>query len=62
MSLAAYVSEDGLVGAISGKRGPLFLPTLGASVHGNTRAKKWEWVGRGVGGWLWGTFGIALEM
>jgi hypothetical protein len=24
--------------------------------------KKWEWVGRGVGGRVWGTFGIALEM
>jgi hypothetical protein len=29
----------------------------------NARAKKWEWVGRGVGeGRVWGTFGIALEM
>jgi hypothetical protein len=28
----------------------------------NTRVKKWEWVGRGVGGRVWGTFGIALEM
>jgi hypothetical protein len=28
----------------------------------NARAKKGEWVGRGVGGWVWGTFGIALEM
>jgi hypothetical protein len=23
---------------------------------------KWEWVGRGVGGRVWGTFGIALKM
>jgi hypothetical protein len=23
---------------------------------------KWEWVGRVVGGRVWGTFGIALEM
>jgi hypothetical protein len=29
---------------------------------GNARAKKWEWVGRGVEGRVWGTFGIALEM
>ena len=29
-----------------------------ASVWGNARAKKWEWVGRGVGGRVWGTFGI----
>jgi hypothetical protein len=21
----------------------------------------WEWVGRGLGGWVWGTFGIALK-
>jgi hypothetical protein len=48
--------------AISGKRGPLVVQTLYASLHGNARAKKWEWVGRGVGGRVWGTFGIALEM
>jgi hypothetical protein len=23
---------------------------------------KGEWVGRGLWGWVWGTFGIALEM
>jgi hypothetical protein len=38
------------------------LQTLYAPVQGNARAKKWEWVGRGVGGRVWGTFGIALEM
>ena len=47
MSLAAYVSEDGLVG--HQWRGPLFLQTLYALVQGNARAKKWEWVGRGLG-------------
>jgi hypothetical protein len=26
------------------------------------RGQKVEWVGRGVGGRVWGTFGIALEM
>ena len=58
MSLAAYVSEDGLVGH-HWKKSPLGL----ASVQGNARAKKWEWVGRGVGGGrVWGAFGIALEM
>jgi hypothetical protein len=43
---------------------PLDMQTLYAPVQGNTRAKKEEWVGRGlgVGGWVWGTFGIALEM
>jgi hypothetical protein len=36
--------------AISGKRGPLVMQTLYASVQGNARAKKGEWVGRGVEG------------
>jgi hypothetical protein len=27
-----------------------------APVQGNARAKKWEWVGRGVGGRAWGDF------
>jgi hypothetical protein len=40
----------------------LDLQTLYAPVQGNARAKKWEWVGRGVGWRVWGTFGIALEM
>ena len=31
-----------------GKRGPLVVQALYASVEGNARAKKWEWVGRGV--------------
>jgi hypothetical protein len=44
------------------KRDPLDLQTLYAPVQGNARAKKWEWVGRGVGRRVWGTFGIALEM
>jgi hypothetical protein len=38
------------------------LQTLYAPVQGKARAKKWEWVGRGVWGLVWGTFGIALEM
>ena len=45
MTLAAYVSEDGLVG----KRDPLVVQTLYASVQGNARAKRWEWVCEGVG-------------
>jgi hypothetical protein len=61
VSLAAYVSEDGLVGH-QWKRGLLVVQTLYAKGQGNARAKKWEWVGRGVGGMVWGTFGIALEM
>jgi hypothetical protein len=39
---------------ITGKRGPLDRQTLYAPVQGNARAKKWEWVGRGVGGGLLG--------
>jgi hypothetical protein len=35
---------------------PLYLQTLYAPVHGNARAKKWEWVGRGVGGEHMGDF------
>jgi hypothetical protein len=42
--------------AITGNRGPLDLQTLYASVQGNARAKKWEWVGRGVGGGGMGDF------
>jgi hypothetical protein len=52
-TLATYVSKD---------RGLLDTQTLYAPVQGNARAKKWEWVGRGVEGRVWGTFGIALEM
>jgi hypothetical protein len=48
LSLAAYVSKDGLV-IHTGKRGPLDLQTLYAPVQGNARAKKWEWVGKGLG-------------
>ena len=50
MSLAAYVSEDGLVGH-QWKERPI------ASVQGNARAKKWEWVGGGVVG---GAGGVLL--
>jgi hypothetical protein len=42
MSLAVYVSEDGLVGHHWEER-PLGLANF------NARAKKWEWVGRGTG-------------
>jgi hypothetical protein len=48
VSLVAYIAEDGLL-AIIGKRSPLVLQTLYASVQGNARAKKWGWVGRGAG-------------
>ena len=43
-----------------GKRGPLVLQTLDASIQGNTRAKKGEWVGRGVGD-FWNIIGNVNE-
>jgi hypothetical protein len=39
------------------ERGPLAVQTLYASVQGNARAKKWEWVGEGVGGACVGLLG-----
>jgi hypothetical protein len=48
--------------AIIGKIGPFVFQTLYASVRWNSMAKKWEWVGRVVVGWVWGTFGIAFEI
>jgi hypothetical protein len=50
--------------AITGKRGPLDLQTLYAPVQGNARAKKWEWVGREVGGGMgdcWDNIGNVNE-
>jgi hypothetical protein len=61
LTLAAYVSKDGLVGH-HWKVRPIGLQTLYARVQGNAMAKNREWVGRGVGGGIWGTLGIALEM
>jgi hypothetical protein len=61
LTLAAYVSKDGLVGN-HWKERPIGLQTLYAPAQGKARAKKWEWVGRGVVGRVWGAFGIALEM
>jgi hypothetical protein len=61
VSLAAYVAEDGLLGHHWEER-PLGLGNFISLSTGNTRAKKWEWVGRGVEGRVKGTFGIAFEM
>jgi hypothetical protein len=61
LSLAAYVSKDGLV-SHHWKEMPFGLVIFDAPVQGNARDKKGEWVGRGLWGWVWGTFGIALEM
>jgi hypothetical protein len=48
MFLAAYVAEDGLVSHQWEER-PLVLQRLYASVEGNARARKQEWVGWGAG-------------
>jgi hypothetical protein len=53
MSLAAYVSEDGLVGP-QWKERPIGSAKFICLSTGNARAKKWERVGRGVGGGLLG--------
>jgi hypothetical protein len=61
LTLAAYASKDDLVGHHWKKR-PIGHANVYAPVQGNARAKKWEWVGRAVGGGrVWGTFGIALR-
>ena len=36
------------------------MQTLSASVQGKARAKKWEWVGEGVGGGACGGFGDSI--
>jgi hypothetical protein len=63
-TLAAYVSKDGLVGH-HWKERPIghanFICPSTGECQGQNK-KKWEWVGREVGGRVWGTFGIALEM
>jgi hypothetical protein len=62
VSLVAYVAEDGLVGHQWEER-PLVWQRLYASVQGNARARKQEWVGWGAGrGEGMRTFGIAFEM
>jgi hypothetical protein len=62
LTLAAYVSEDGLVGH-HWKERPIGLANFICPSTGECQGqKKWVLVGRGVGGRVWGTFGIALEM
>jgi hypothetical protein len=56
LTLAAYVSKDGLVGH-HWKERPIGHANFICPITGERQAKKWEWVGR-----VWGTFGIALEM
>jgi hypothetical protein len=55
LTLAAYVSKDGLVGH-HWKERPICQANFICPVQGNARAKKWEWVGRGV--WVGGCLGL----
>jgi hypothetical protein len=60
MSLAAYVSEDGLVGH-HWKERPLGLANFICLRTGERQGQEvGVGGGRGVGGRIWGTFGIAL--
>jgi hypothetical protein len=61
LSLAAYVSKDVLVGHHCKER-PIGLANFICPSTGERQVKKGEWVGRGLAGWVWGTFGIALKM
>jgi hypothetical protein len=49
LTLAAYVSKDGLLGHHWIER-PIGFANFICPIQGNARAKKWEWVDRGVGG------------
>jgi hypothetical protein len=53
MSLAAYISEDSL-GGHQWKERPIGCANFICLNTGYDRAKKWEWVGGGVGGGLLG--------
>jgi hypothetical protein len=56
LTLAVYVSKVDLVGLVGHHWKELDMPTLYAPVQWNARAKKWEWVVRGVGGEGMGDF------
>jgi hypothetical protein len=60
VSLAAYVSEDGLVGH-QWKERPIGLTNFICLSTGEHQGQE-VGVGRGGGGRVWRTFGIALEM
>jgi hypothetical protein len=52
------VTETKFGAVMKGWTCKLYMPQY----RGTPGPKKWEWVGREVGGVLWGTFGITLEM
>jgi hypothetical protein len=62
LSLAAYVSKDGLVGHHCKER-PIGHANFICPSTGECQGQKGGVGGYGSGGgWVWGTFGIALEM
>ena len=62
LTLAAYVSKDGLAGH-QWKERPIGLANFICPSTGEHQGQKnREWVDREVEGRVWGTFGIALEI
>jgi hypothetical protein len=62
LTLAAYISEDGLVGH-RWKERPIGLADFMCPSTGEHQGQGGGVGGQGSGGgWIWGTFGIALEM
>jgi hypothetical protein len=62
LTLAAYISKDGLVGH-HWKERPIGLANFICPSTGEYQGQKGGVSGQGSGGWwIWGTFGIALEM
>jgi hypothetical protein len=62
LTLAAYISKDGLVGH-HWKERPIGLANFICPSTGEHQGQKGGVGGHGSGGgWIWGTFGIALEM
>jgi hypothetical protein len=61
LTLAAYVSKDGLVG-LHWKERPIGHANFIFPSTGECQGQKMGMDCRAVGGRVWGTFGIALEM
>jgi hypothetical protein len=61
VSLAAYVSEDGLV-SHHWKERPIHLENFICLSTGDRQGQEVGVGGLGTGGRVWGTFGIELEM
>jgi hypothetical protein len=61
LTLNAYVSKDGLVGH-HWKERPIGQANFICPSRGERQGQKMGMDGYGIGGGVWGTFGIALEM